>query len=58
MAKKTTREETTRRLLMTDANFRRLYDRIVTLTGAPPPSSEEIGRKLQRRIAELRSADA
>jgi hypothetical protein len=50
-------EEITRNLLARDANFRRLYDRIVELTGAPPPSSEEIGRRLERRIAELRDAD-
>ena len=56
MAKKTTSEETTLHLLATDANFRRLYDRIVALTGAPPGSSEEIGLKLDRRLAELRKA--
>jgi hypothetical protein len=43
--------------LVEDPDVRRLYARIVELTGAPPPSSEEIGRRLERRIAELRDAD-
>jgi hypothetical protein len=52
--KRMNRDEFTEHLLETDRNFRRLYERIVELTGAPPPSSEEIDHLLEQRIAQRR----
>jgi hypothetical protein len=54
MKRKKTPEEIRQQLVETDANFRRLHDRIVEISGAPPLSSEEIDRRLQERIDELR----
>ena len=54
MPKKTTRKQVVERLLKTDANFRRLYDRVLAGNAGREPSSEEIGRQLADRIAQRR----
>jgi hypothetical protein len=55
MAKKTSRKQVVEQLLKTDANFRRLYARVVAGNGGREPSSEEIGRQLAERIAQRRA---
>ncbi len=56
--KKRNRDETIEHLRRTDENFRQLYDKVVTLNGGRVPSSEEIGKRLEDRIAQGRRASS
>jgi hypothetical protein len=56
MKRKKTREERINEFRATDANFRRLYDRVYELNGGRIPSSQEIGQRLEARIARGRAA--
>ena len=54
--KKTTREQVVAKLLKTDANFRKLYERVLAGNGGREPSSEEIGRQLAERVGRRESS--
>jgi hypothetical protein len=56
MKKPKTPDEVTEHLLKTDSNFRRLYHRVAELNGGVVPSSEEIGRRLEARVAQRRAS--
>jgi hypothetical protein len=58
MKKKMTRSEIIDDLLKTSESFRRLHDKVVALNGGRLPSSDEIGRRLQARIAQGRRANS
>jgi seryl-tRNA synthetase len=56
--KRKAREERIQDLVKTDENFRRLYDKVRELNGGRIPSSEEIGNRLEARIAQGRRASS
>jgi seryl-tRNA synthetase len=56
MKKRKTNEQITAELLDKDENFRRLYKKVSELNGGRIPSSEEIGQRLEERIARGRRA--
>ncbi len=55
MKKRKTPDEITEHLLKTNSNFRRLYHRVAELNGGIVPSSEEIRRRLEERVAQRRA---
>jgi hypothetical protein len=56
MKKRKTPDEVTEHLLKTDSNFRRLYHRVAERNGGVVPSSEEIRRRLEERVAQRRES--
>jgi len=56
MKRKRSREETIEELRRSDANFRRLYDKVVEMNGGRVPSSEEIDQHIDEWRARHRES--